>query len=459
MKESLRIKRKITDYLRKWKADPLRVPLIVKGLRQVGKTSSVKAFAAEEYENAFFLDFRKDPRLHLLFDGDFSIDRISAAISILPEENKLIEGSRMVPHKTILVFDEIQDCPNARSSLRYFKDDGRFDVIGTGSMLGVDGYRVTKKVSRGTPVGSEEVVEMSSLDFEEFLWACGFDSAAIVSAKENADAGQPIPPYIHERLLELIRNYIVVGGLPEAVLTYLLTNDLSQVRKVQTRILNDYRADFGIHMNDHGELYVDETERARLLQVFESIPGQLARDNQKFQYSQIGHGARARTHYGSLAWLQSYGLIERCLNLSTIEEPLGLFAEDDHFKVYVSDIGLLSAMLDGGSSFKILSGELGLGKGFIYENLVADAFHKLGKPLYYYSRSSGLEIDFVTTLEGEPTLVEVKAKSGRAKSSRILLDDPSCRANRLLKLSAQNVGREGKTFTAPYYLAFHLLGK
>ena len=455
----MNLRRKITQTLLDWKADPNRVPLVIKGLRQVGKTSSVKAFAIENYANAFFLDFRKQPSLHSIFDGDFLMDDFIKSISALPNENRLIKNSSMVPGKTILIFDEIQDCPNARSSLRYFKEDRRFDVICTGSMLGVDGYRVSKKPMRGIPVAGEEIVEMYSMDFEEFLWASGLDDDVISEIKEKADDKEAIPPYLHTRLLSLVRTYAVVGGMPEVVANFIRTHDIGQARKVQKRILNDYRADFGVHMNDAGELFIDETEKARLLQVFDSIPRQLAKDNQKFQFSVLGHGARSRTHSGALSWLEGYGLIQRCFNLKSLERPLEFFAEEDHFKVYVSDVGLLMGMLEDDTAFEIIIDKLGLGKGFIYENLIADAFHKLGKKTYYYSKDSGLEIDFVATIRGEVCLVEAKAKEGRTKSSRTILSEPSYGIRSVLKLTSQNVSESENIFTAPYYLVFHLLSK
>ena len=179
------MERKITQYLKNWKNKRNKLPLVIKGLRQVGKTYVVKKFAVDNYENAFLLDFRKDSSLHALFDNDFNIDSLSILISALPESNQLIKGSKMIPGKTVLVFDELQDCPNARSSLKYFKEDGRFDVICTGSLLGIDGYRITSKPSRGIAVGSEEQIEMYAMDFEEFLWAMHIDTSLIDILKKK----------------------------------------------------------------------------------------------------------------------------------------------------------------------------------------------------------------------------------------------------------------------------------
>ena len=453
------MKRKITDYLNNWKNNDKRVPLVIKGLRQVGKTHIVKEFARNNYENAFILDFRKQISLHSIFEGDFNIDNISLMISSLPSDNQVIKGSKMVPYKTIIIFDELQDCPNARSSLKYFKEDGRYDVICTGSLLGIDGYRIGKKVSRGIAVGSEEQIEMFSMDFEEFMWAKGIDDNLIDLIKQKANEQKEIPQYFHELLLGLVRQYICIGGLPEVVKTFVTSNNYGEARKVQKRLLKDYKTDFGTHLNDDNEIVTDELEKTRIMEVFNSIPKQLSKENKKFQYVVIDKKAKARTHKDAINWLKNYGLIDICYNLSTIEEPYDFMAIKDQFKVYVSDIGLLVAMLEDDVPFKILSNDLGIGKGMIYENLVADSLHKLNKPMYYFSKDSGLEIDFVSTLFNKPYLVEVKAKSGKAKAARSVIDNPNYKVNNLLKLTSQNIGITEDTITAPYYLSFYLLNK
>lgn len=453
------MERKILKNLIDWKNKSDRVPLVVKGLRQVGKTYIVKEFAKRYYENAFILDFRKQPSLASIFEGDFDIDRIALYISSLAKENSLISGSKMVPHKTVLIFDELQDCPNARSSLKYFKEDGRFDVVCTGSLLGLEGYRIGKNSSRGIAVGSEEQIEMYPMDFEEFLWANGVEIKLIDLLKECFDKKQQIPAYLHEQFLDWARKYICVGGMPEAVGKFVQTNSISETRKVQRRLLDDYKADFGSHLNDDNELVINELEKTKILEVFNSIPKQLAKENKKFQYSVVDKKAKSRTHEDAVKWLKNYGLIDICYNLSAIEQPFDFVSIFDNFKIYVSDIGLLVSMLGDDVAFKILSNDLGMGKGMIYENLIADAFHKNGKPMYFFSKSSGLEIDFVTTLFGKPYLVEAKAKNGNTKSAKIVLGDENYKVDSLLKLTAQNLGFIENTITAPYYLAFYLLAK
>ena len=453
------MKRKITDYLIKWKNSSNKTPLVIKGLRQIGKTYIVKQFAKENYENAFILDFRKEPSLHALFDGDFNIDTIVLSISALPKENCIIPNSKMVPFKTLLIFDELQDCPNARSSLKYFKEDGRYDVICTGSLLGIDGYRIGKMQSRGIAVGSEEQIEMFPMDFEEFLWAMNVDFKIIESLKKCIDEKKEFPSFLHLNFLDLIRKYICVGGMPEVVDRFVETNDMGEVRKIQNRLINDYKSDFGTHLNDNNEIVTDELERTKIIDVFNSIPKQLAKENKKFQYVTIDKKAKARTHEDAIKWLRNYGLVDICYNLSTIEEPLDFFSCRDQFKVYVSDIGLLIAMLDKDIPLKVLSNDLGIGKGMIYENLIAEALHKLGKPLYYFSKTSGLEIDFVSNLFSSLYLIEAKAKGGKTKSSKTVLNDPNYKVDHLLKLTSQNIGFVNNQFTVPYYSSFYILSK
>ena len=453
------LKRKIYEYLINWKKESNKAPLVVKGLRQVGKTYIVKEFAKNNYENAYIFDFRKNPSLSLLFKGDFDIENLIISVSALPDENRLIKNSKMVPYKTILIFDEVQDCQNARSSLKYFKEDGRFDVICTGSLLGIEGYRLSKKISRGIAVGSEEQIKMYPMDFEEFLWALNIDDSLIKSIKDSADNIKKVPEFIHYRILELIKQYICIGGMPEAVLKFLETKDLTETRKIQKRLINNYKSDFGIHLDDSNELVVDNLEKTKIMDVFNSIPKQLAKDNKKFQYVTINKKAKARTHEDAIKWLKNYGLIDICYNLSTIEEPFDFFTIKDQFKIYISDIGLLTAMLEDDMPNKILTDDLGIGKGIIYENLIAETLLKMNKPLYYFYKDSGLEIDFISKIYSKPYIIEVKAKSGNTKSSKTVLNNPNYKVDNLLKLTKQNVGNIDNILTIPYYLSFYILNK
>lgn len=440
-------KRKIYDEILKWKNTPQHKPLIIKGLRQIGKTTIVKEFGKNNYDSVIFLDFRKDISLHAIFDGDFDINQITFAITLRKKDAKLI------PNKTLFIFDEIQDCPNARASLKYFAEDGRYDVIATGSLLGIKNFRITKKPSRGIPVGFEDFLEMKPMDFEEFLWANSINEEIINSLKISLANLKPIQPFIHNEMLNLYNKYLCIGGMPEVVDKYITSNDFNEVRKIQKRILLDFESDFGTHLNDNNEIIVDDFAKAKILETFHSIPRQLAKENQKFQYSTIAKNAKGREYKTSIEWLEDYGLISLCHNLSSPEIPFDSFSNNDIFKIYVNDTGLYIAMLDDDIPIEIISGKMGNGKGAIYENVIADAFSKMNYKLYYYHKDSGLEIDFIQKYRSKVCLVEVKAKSGKTKSSSYILDNyDKYHIDQLIKFSSNNIGYKNKIYTFPYYI-------
>ena len=450
-------KRDLYERLLQWKNGSERIPMIIRGLRQTGKTTLALSFANEQYENAFYIDFRKQASAHAIFEGDFNIDDVIFSISSLPREKRLKTGSAMVPGKTLLIFDEIQDCPNARSCLKYFMLDGRFDVLCSGSMLGVKGYRRSKKPNRGTGVGAEDYVELYPLNFAEFLLAIGVNDSVVSSLRSYLEKRRALPAVLHAQLSEYFLQYMLVGGMPEAVAKFVETKDYGQTRRVLRRILSDYESDFGTHLNDDLNVTVDDVERALIHEVFRSIPRQLAKENKKFQFSVVKPRGDVRTYGFALQYLEDYGLIVRARNLSTLQEPLDYFANEDQFKVYLCDTGLFIAMLGDDVPVAIVSGSLGTGKGMIYENIMADAYAKQGRPLFYYRKDSGLEIDFVDAFKGIVTLIEVKAKSGATKASASVLSDTRNQANRLIRIGASNVGWALPILTIPHYLT-HLVG-
>ena len=454
----MEFKRKILQDLLAWKHQSNRVPLVIQGLRQTGKTTIAIAFANAEYKNAFYVDFRKQRTAHSLFDGDFDIDRIVFGISALPRDKRLKNGSSLVPGETLLIFDEIQDCPNARSCLKYFREDKRFDVLCTGSLLGVKGYRRTNKPGRGIPVGSEEHLNMYPMDFEEFLLAVGVKEDVIASMHTGFDHHKAMLPLFHDMFSDLFRQYMVVGGMPEAVSAFVETHNYVDARKVLRRILSDYEADFGTHLNDDLEIVVDDTERALIGEVFHSIPNQLAKENKKFQFSVVKKNGDARTYGFALQYLEDYGLIRKAKNLSNLDNPLSSFVRDDQFKVYLCDTGLYLAMLNQDVAPLILTGEMGMAKGAIYENIFADAYSKQGRDLYYYRKDSGLEIDFIDSFYGEVTLIEIKAKSGATKAASTLLNDERSGVHRLVRITESNIGYIAPVLMIPHYLA-HCLGE
>ncbi len=445
-------KRKVYEEMLKWKNTKDHKPLIIKGLRQIGKTTIAREFGKNNYKSVILLDFRKEISLYAIFDGDFDIDQITFEITLRKKDAKLI------PNDTLFIFDEIQDCPNARSSLKYFYEDGRYDVIATGSLMGIKNFRVTKKPSRGIPVGFEDYLDMKPMDFVEFLWANNISENIINMIKININDLKPIQPFVHNEMLNLFNKYICIGGMPEVVAKYIETNDFNEVRRVQRRIITDYEADFGTHLNDNNEIIVDEYAKAKILEIFHSIPRQLAKENQKFQYSTISKNAKGRDYKTSIEWLEDYGLISLCRNLSTPEIPFDEFAIDDIFKIYVNDTGLYIAMLDDDIPSDIINGKMGNGKGAIYENIVADAFSKNNYKLYYFHKDSGLEIDFIQKFKSKPCLIEVKAKTGRTKSASVVLNNyEKYHVDQLIKFSSNNIGYNDGLYTFPYYAVSFLM--
>lgn len=440
-------KRKIESFLSDWKNTPNHKPLVIKGCRQCGKTSSVVAFAKKHYKHVIYIDFHEQEQLCALFAGSLSVDYLTMAISAS------VPGAQFVPKQTCLVLDEIQNCPRARSSLKFFMKDGRYDVICTGSLLGVSGYKNAEQIKAEDqatiPVGAETIVEMYPMDFEEWLWANGINEQVFDFLRKSLQDETPIPADIHQRLRQLLLEYVVVGGMPEAVKTFFATHDINQVCQVQRHILNGYRDDM--------IKYARAEDKPRIRECFDSIPRQLSRDNKKFTYSVVRKGGRSKEYISCLQWIEDAGIVRRCYNLMLPEIPLSGNSIQDCFKVYMADTGLLVSMLDDGTQGDILQGNLWTYKGAVYENLVADILGKMGRKLYYYQKESGLEIDFVMRYKGECTLLECKANTGNAKSVKTILNHPDkYHVNAAIKLGDYNIGRSDRLLTLPLYMAFLL---
>lgn len=435
------LKRKIEQRLQEWKRSPNRKPLLIKGCRQCGKTYSVLDFAKKNYKHVVYLNFFENPDYCSVFEGSLEIDNITMLLSALLGSEAVFE-----PGNTILVLDEIQECPDARTALKFFHLDGRYDVIGTGSLLGVRGYG---KEPKSIPVGYETTIDMSPLDFEEFLWANGVSEVVIDSLKKNITQVTPVPEALHKKMRQLLLQYTVVGGMPDVVQTFVDTKRLDEVLNMQRDIVRSYEDDM--------IKYANQKDKSRILECFQSIPKQLSKENKKFQYSVVKKGSTASKYAGSLQWIEDAGIISRCYNLSATELPLDGNAQDDVFKVYMRDCGLFISMLEDGTQFDVLQGNLARYKGAIFENLIADMFTKMGRKLYYFHKNSGLEVDFVIRYKGECTLVEVKASSGNTKSTKTILAHPEkYHVNSAIKLGDYNVGRSGEILTLPLYMAFLL---
>ncbi len=435
-------RRKIEDILLRWKENPKRKPLVIKGCRQCGKTSSVVDFASKHYECVVYLDFHEHNEYCAFFAGAIDVDTITLNMSVA------IPGTKFLPGKTCIILDEIQECPRARASLKFFKIDGRFDVICTGSLLGVNGYR-SEDVNASIPVGFEYIVDMYPMDFEEWLWANGIQQQHIDYLKRCLEHEEPVNEAIHHRMRELLLRYVVVGGMPEAVSTFFETNNMNDVLAIQHSIIENYKADM--------LKYALTEDKARIRECFESIPAQLAKDNKKFQYSVIKKGARSAQYRSSLQWIEDAGIIRRCHNTRITELPLAENAIPDCFKIYMADIGLLISMLEHGTAWSIMQGDMLGYKGAIFENLVADILGKMGRSLYYYQKGESLELDFLMRYKGKCCPLECKATNGNAKSLKTVLKHPEhYHVDSALKVGDYNVGREGPLLTLPLYMTFLL---
>ena len=441
------LKRKIETYLAEWKKSETRKPLVIKGMRQCGKTYIVRKFANENYENVVYVNFILEPDKKSAFTGNIDVDTIILNLSAM------IKGSRFIEGKTCIILDEIQECREARTALKSFQIDGRFDIIATGSLLGVKGYgksRKKKDESEGqdsVPVGYETVIDMYPLDFEEFLWANGISDAVIDAVRSCFESAKAVPDGIHKVMMDLLYRYIIVGGLPEVVSCFLETRNIEQIYKLQRSLITEYEEDM--------VKYADEADKPHIRECFESIPKQLAKENKKFQYSVVRKGGRASQYAGSIQWLEDAGIVRRCYNTRITELPLDGNAVEDCFKVYVTDIGILVAMLDYGTQADILKGNLLGYKGAVFENLMADFLCKSGQRLYYFHKDSGLELDFLVRLNGECVVLEVKARTGKSKSmATVLRNKDVYHVNSAIKLGQYSVGRDGEVLTVPLYMGF-----
>lgn len=442
-------KRKIMAEFEAWKnSSGRKKALVVKGLRQIGKTYSVREFAKANYENIVYVNFKENESAKKIFDADLNVNRIIIDLSAL------IPGSHFVEGKTVIIFDEIQECANARSSIKPFCEDGRFDIIATGSLLGIKGYN--KKKSKGVPTGFERILYMKPMDFEEFLWAKGIGEDVIQYLRECYKNKTPVSAATHQAMLRYFKEYICVGGLPYIVDQFISTNDMNVVWQEQHDIIEEYKDDFGKHLDENENEEIDLTLLARINRVFESIPAQLAKENKKFVFSALEKKGRSENYLPAIQWLCDFGIITLCHNLNNITDPLEGNKIDNIFKIYMQDSGLFISMLDRDCASKILSGELGCYKGAIFENIIADCFSKQDRKLYYYHKDSGLEIDFVSKVNNNISLIEVKATTGNTKSAKTVLKNSQYDVNVCYKLSESNIVVTEKIISIPYYMAFLL---
>mgnify|MGYP002645794965 FL=1 len=434
------LKRKIDGYLAAWKKDPNRKPLIVKGPRQVGKTESILRFAEDCYKNVVYINFVEEPKYKLITEDGYKTDDIIRNIS------RMDPSKRFEPGETIIIFDELQEYPEIATSLKFFKMDGRFDVICSGSLLGIHYKRI-----ESNSVGYKTDYEMTSLNFEEFLWAKGYDRTAIEDMLWHMETLKPFNQTEMKVFGNLFLDFCILGGMPAVLREYIQKGTFESTLDIQKQLLEDYREDI--------RKYAEGMDQARILNVFEQIPVQLAKDNKKFQISKVAKGARFKDYRGCIEWLRDAGIIQICYCLNFPELPLKGNHDDTKYKIYFFDTGLFVAMLDDEAQEDLRANKnLGVYKGALYENIVGEALSKCGYGLYYYKREdSTLEEDFFVRTQQSLMPVEVKAKRGTAKSLRTLIESdkyPDIRYG--LKFTAGNVGFSDNIYTFPYFCTFLL---
>lgn len=434
------LRRKIDDYLLAWRNREDKLPLIVKGARQIGKTESIFHFAQKNYENIVSINFVLEPKYKTILSDGYGVNEIIKNISLLDPSKKFIQG------KTLIIFDELQEVPDIATSLKAFKLDGRFDVICSGSLL-----EINYKKIHSNSVGYKTDYEMFSMDFEEFLWAKGYTEIHIDNLLKHMQDGVPFSDMELAVYKKLFLDFCVLGGMPAVVKKYIETGTFSETLEIQRQIQLDYEEDI--------RKYAEGLDQTKIVSVYRNVPAQLAKENKKFQLSKIDKKARSREYMGCITWLEDAGVISICYCLNYPELPLKGNYDESKYKIYYPDTGLLIASLDEEAQEDLRANKnLGVYKGALYENFVAEAFIKQGLGLYYYKKESAtLEEDFFVRTKDELVPVEVKANNNRSRSLRKLISSDSYSDIHWgIKLADSNVGIEDGICTFPYFCTFLL---
>ena len=431
-------RRKIDEFLLNWKKDSAHKPLIVKGARQIGKTESILHFANSAYTNVIYINFVLDKRFRTIVSDGYDVDTVIKNISLADPNLKFIPG------KTIIIFDEIQEYPDVATCLKSFNLDRRFDVICSGSMLGIN----YKKIHSNS-VGNKTDYAMYSMDFEEFLWAKGYQQEQINDILKHMIDIKPFNETEMQVYKTLFLDYCVLGGMPEVIRGFIETGTFSGSLSIQEQIRLDYEEDV--------RKYAEGLDQTKIIRIYRSVPSQLAKENKKFQFNRIDKNARSREYTGCIEWLIDAGVITECKCLGYPELPLKGNVEEGKFKLYYPDTGLLISALDEEAQEDLrVNKNLGVYKGALYENFVAEAFIKQGLDLFYYKKeNSSLKEDFFVRSQSELFPVEVKANSDRSKSlGSLIRNEKYSDIKNGIKLGDFNVGYVNNIYTFPYFCAF-----
>jgi len=432
------LRRKFDDFLASWKADEARLPLLVKGARQVGKTASIRHFAKANYENFIEINFVDTPEFKSIIKDGYKPDAIIRQLTLIDP------SLRIVPQRTLLFFDEIQECPDIATSFKFFKQDGRYDVIASGSLPGIH-YKSISSIS----VGYKSDYTLRSFDFEEFMRVRGYGDSFFEDVYSHIRDVKPFSELEHDVLSRRFLDFCILGGMPRVIGEFVSRGNFEKSLELQRGILNDYRDDV--------RKYAEGMDQTRILNVFDHIAPQLARENKKFQISKVAPGARLKDYRGCIEWLEDAGVVNVCHAMTFPELPMKGRYDDSRFKLYMADTGLLVAQLEPEAQMDLrANGNLGVYGGGLYENVVGDALVKLGCDLAYFKRDdSTLEMDFFVRSRTDLVPVEVKARGGRAQSLKTLV-----RSNHYgdikwgMKLHGGNIGWANGILSLPYYVTF-----
>jgi predicted AAA+ superfamily ATPase len=434
------LKRKINDYLLNWKQTPHHMPLIIKGARQIGKTESVRYFAKNNYKHIVEINFTLQKEFRRIFDKGFSIDSIISEITFL--NPSLV----FVPHETLLFFDELQDCPDCATSLKSFNQDGRYDVICSGSLMGLYYQQI-----ESNSVGNKNDYDMRSMDFEEFLWAKGYSPEQIDELYAHLKKLEPFSDLEMDIFITAFREYMVIGGMPAVVNSFVQNKNYTGTLQMQRQILLDYEEDI--------TKYAGGLDKAKILNVYRKIPVFLGKDNKKFQITKVAPNARNRDYIGVIDWLANAGIVNICYCMEQPELPLKGNYNPEMYKLYFADTGLLVASLDDEAQNDLRANEnFNVYKGALYENAIGESLVKQGYPSYFYkSEKATLEMDFFIRDAKSLIPVEVKASDGATISLKNLISSEKYSdIKHGIKLCSKNLGFNGEFYTIPYFCAFLL---
>lgn len=436
----MRLKRKVDKFLVDWKNAPNHMPLIVKGARQIGKTDAIRNFGASNYKSFIEINFVLNEEYKDIFENGFNVDTIIKNITF--KNGNL----NFIPNETLIFFDEMQDCPSCATSLKSFKEDGRFDCICSGSLMGIN----YKKIESNS-VGNKIDYIMYSLDFEEFLWAKGYKEEQIEDLYTCMKKTIPLTESQMNAMNENFKEYMVIGGMPAIVRTFIENKNYSGILDMQRQIILDYEEDI--------TKYTNGLDQAKVLNVYRSIPIFLGKDNKKFQISKIAKNARSREYVGVVEWLKNAGIVNISYALNDLELPLKGNCIYDNYRLYFGDTGLLIGSLDEECQLDLRNNRnFNTYKGAIYENIVSDMLVKEGYELYFYKdESKKLEMDFFLRDLDSLIPIEVKANDGSTISLNKLINSESYKDIKYgIKLCNKNIGFNGKFYTFPYFLTFLL---